>query len=302
MDSTVEFLSVGAAAFAPMAALLLAGHVDRARRSRSEKPPQSEMLLRPPGHSLSLTLESQQDRLTDQLLITFAVCGLAGAGVVLLARLLAVAPWHWLTAVVAAVTVLLVAGTMWRTFSLFKATADMRNNRLGLRGEQATAEALNEVGPEGFRSFHDVVLPDEKWNIDHVAVGTQGVFLIETKARNRHRTTNGKADHKVGYDGKALTFPGGWKDAEPIEQASRNARDLAKYLTAKTGEAVQVSPLVVMPGWFVEVKLWDSRVKVMNAKGLASFLGSRRKGMMEDAQARRVVAQLDQLCRNVEFE
>jgi hypothetical protein len=46
----------------------------------------------------------------------------------------------------------------------------------------------------------------EKWNIDHVAVSTRGVFLIETKARRRRTSRNRQSEHVVVYDGKSLRF------------------------------------------------------------------------------------------------
>jgi hypothetical protein len=49
-------VSVWLAAFAPMCVLILAMVIDRRRRKRIEKPPQTEKLLCPPGYSLSYTL------------------------------------------------------------------------------------------------------------------------------------------------------------------------------------------------------------------------------------------------------
>jgi hypothetical protein len=289
MSAKVELWSVFAAGFTPMAALGLALYVDRKRRRDREKPPQKERLLRPPGHTLAVDLEHLQDRFFDGLLVAFGLAGIAGLGAVLLGQLFAVLSWHWLTGVAATATAMLVACAAWKTIQVFKITTEVRNRRLGLRGEQATAEALHELGPVGFRSFHDVVLPYQDWNIDHVAVGTQGVFLIETKARRRHAVGPGKPDHKASYDGKALCYPGGGFDTAPIEQADRNARSLAAHLTKKTGEPVDVVPVVVMPGWFVEVKVRDCRVRVMNAKGLVKVLGVQRKGVVDEAQVRRII-------------
>ena len=174
-----------------------------------------------------------------------------------------------------------------------------QNIRLGMRGEQVVAEALTEVADCGFRAFHD--LPGGKdWNIDHVAVGTRGVFLIETKARRRRASRTGQAAHEVIYDGESLQFPF-FKDAEPIEQAKRNAKWLANYLGKKTGETVWVEPLVVLPGWFVRAtQKGNFPVKVMNATYLARFLRGHGEHI-EVAQVRRIIAALDEKCRDVEF-
>ena len=108
---------------------------------------------------------------------------------------------------------------------------------------------MNEA--DGFRVFHDMPGGGD-WNIDHIAVGTRGVFLIETKARRRRGSRNGQQSHEVIFDGEALQFPT-YREAKPIEQAKRNAQWLSNFLTKKTGEPVQVAPLVVLPGWFVKI-------------------------------------------------
>jgi hypothetical protein len=56
MKFDLVMVSVWLAAFAPMCVLILAMVIDRRRRKRIEKPPQTEKLLCPPGYSLSYTL------------------------------------------------------------------------------------------------------------------------------------------------------------------------------------------------------------------------------------------------------
>jgi hypothetical protein len=136
---------------------------------------------------------------------------------------------------------------------------------------EAVAESLGEAADSGFRGFHDLPGGDN-WNIDHVAVGTRGVFLIETKARRRRGSRNGQPEHEVIFDGEALLFPT-FKETKAIEQAKRNAAWLSNYLTKKTGEPVRVEPLVVLPGWFVRIAEKGSfSVKAMNANYLVRFL------------------------------
>lgn len=52
----------------------------------------------------------------------------------------------------------------------------------GARAEQAVGETLNELRREGWVLMHDVGQRGEG-NIDHIASGPHGVYLIETKAR-----------------------------------------------------------------------------------------------------------------------
>jgi len=181
----------------------------------------------------------------------------------------------------------------------FGCLREAQNIRLGLRGEQAVAETLHEVADCGFRAFHDFP-GGEDWNIDHIAVGTRGVFLIETKARRRRGSLNGQKEHEVTYDEQALHFPTG-TDRNAIPQARRNAKWLSNYLAGKTGEPVQVTPILVLPGWYVyPVDKRNFAIKAMNATYLAGHM-RRQEHSIEPAQVRRIITALDEKCRDVEF-
>ncbi|MGA3143780.1 MAG: nuclease-related domain-containing protein [Verrucomicrobiota bacterium] len=298
MKFDLVMVSVWLAAFVPMVVLILAMVIDRRRRKHIEKSPQTEKLLRPPGYSLSIRLDETLDKIPDTMLSACALCSFAGASVIATVQLLAAhAPVLWLAPAVVLLAGFSVAG-IWATLRAFHYFREAQDYRLGLRGEQAVAEVLHEVADSGFRAFHD--LETEKLgNIDHVAVGTRGVFLIETKARRRRQSRNEQPEHVVVYDGRTLQFPSGY-DAEAVPQAERNARWLSNYLTKKTGENVAVQPLVVLPGWFVEQGKGNFNVKAMNGAYLAGFL-RREDEKLEAAQVRRIIAALDEKCRDMEF-
>jgi hypothetical protein len=298
MKFSLVMVSVWLTAFVPLLVLILAMAVDRRHRKRIEKPPQTEKLLRPPGYALSIRLDETVDKFISTMLWACVLCSCAGAFVIATVQLLAAhAPVLWLAPAVVLLAGFAVA-SIWATLRAFRHYRTAQDYRLGLRGEQAVAEALNEVADCGFRAFHD--LQTEKFgNIDHVAVGTRGVFLIETKARRRRKSRNGQPEHVIFYDGKTLQFPSGY-DAEAVPQVERNARWLSNYLTKKTGENVAVQALVVLPGWFVEQGKGHFNVKVMNAAFLAGFL-HREDEKLEVAQVRRIITALDEKCRDVEF-
>jgi hypothetical protein len=131
-----------------------------------------------------------------------------------------------------------------------------------------------------------------------VAVGPRGVFLIETKARRRHVVKDAEPTHKVTYDGQGLRFPDR-KDSDTIPQAVRNTDWLTKFLTKRAGEPITVQPLVVLPGWYIETK-GNFPVKVMNARYLEGYLRS-QPATLDPAQVSRIVAALEDKCRDVEF-
>jgi hypothetical protein len=100
--------------------------------------------------------------------------------------------------------------------------------------------------------------------------------------------------------GEALQFPA-YRDAKPIEQAKRNAQWLANFLTKKTGEPVQVAPLVVLPGWFVKIsEKGNFPVWAMNGTFLPGHL-QRQAERVDSAQVRRIISAIDDKCRDVEF-
>lgn len=133
-----------------------------------------------------------------------------------------------------------------------------------------------------------------------MAVGTRGVFVIETKARRRRASRKGQAAHEAIYDGESLQFPFSL-DSKPIEQAKMNAKWLSNYLEKKTGEPVWVKPLVVLPGWYVaKSKKEEFLVEAMNTTYLPGFL-RRQPEKIAPAQVRRIITALDEKCRDVEF-
>jgi len=297
IDSTT--VSVLLAAFAPLAVLILAVLWDRRQRKQTGKPPQTEKLLRPPGYSLSIRLEKTFDLVLNCLFAASVLSAFSGICAVSLSGLFGAKAPASVLALGFLIALPFVAGCAWAALRAFHWFKEAQNIRLGLSGEQAVAEVLNEAANSGFRSFHDLPA-EETWNIDHVAVGTRGVFLIETKARRKRGGNKKQAAHEVLYDGEALQFPN-FRDAKPIEQAKRNAVWLSNYLRNKTGEPVEVFPLVVLPGWFVKIpQKGNFRVFVLNAKYLPGFL-QRQGEIISPAQVRRITTALDEKCRDVEF-
>ncbi|HEV2695538.1 MAG TPA: nuclease-related domain-containing protein [Verrucomicrobiae bacterium] len=297
LDSTFIFVLI--AVMIPPLILLAALTWDRRQRKLTEKSPQSEKLLRPPGYSLAIRLDETFDSVIERLLIASILSAFAFSGMVTLAGLFgANAPAKYSIVCLVATAPFLV-GCIWATLWAFLTFKKAQNMKLGLRGEQAVAESLNEAASSGFRAFHDLQT-DQVGNIDHVAVGTRGVFLIESKARRKRGGNKGQAAHEVLYDGECLQFPH-HRDTETIDQAKRNAVWLSNYLREATGDPVEVFPLVVLPGWFVKTVARGSlRVNVMAANYLPGYL-SRESEKIQADKMRRILFALDKKCRDVEF-
>ena len=185
-------------------------------------------------------------------------------------------------------------------FRLRSLLKEQRSYRLGLRGEQAVAEALGSPGvfQAGYVAFHDVPGAGD-WNVDHVVVGPGGVFVLETKTRVRRKSQNGLADHEVAFDGRTLRFPWGY-DSAAVEQVRRNAEWVREFLTGFGPKDLVIQPVIIVPGWFVRAE-GCYPIKVMNARYLAeAYLPSADRRFTRD-QLEAVLRRLDDRCRTVEF-
>jgi len=101
----------------------------------------------------------------------------------------------------------------------------------GAIGERATGEILDALRQEGWAVFHDVKWPDRpRANIDHVAVGPPGVYVIDSKnwsgrieVSNNTFRCNGRArDKTVAAAGDAALAVAGLLSA-PAAATTRSA-------------------------------------------------------------------------------
>jgi len=105
----------------------------------------------------------------------------------------------------------------------------------------------------------------------------------------------------VEYDGTTLQFPWG-SNRDYVEQAKRNAKSLADFLSKSTGMKVWVNPLLVLPGWYVApvTNPTDHLVRAMPETALAKYLRGFPRVLLAE-QIKQISFQLDHKCRDVEF-
>lgn len=284
------------ALFVPMITLLAIMWIWRWLRGfQKERAPVSEKLLRPAGESLRRELEKLDEQLNDHLIWTFFGPGFVTAFLVVSKPL----PRPGITTVLAAIA--LFIGVAWFAFQVWKMVRLVqrrRNYRLGFAGERAVAEELNLLMLNGCRVFHDV--PMEPYgNVDHVIVAPSGTYAVETKARRKRKTPPGKRDHEVVFDGNSLTFPE-TSDTKALQQAKQQADRLRAFLSKAVGETVSVRAILTFPGWFVTTRS-KSEMKVLNPKNIKSAALDTRLPIVPEQLRQRIIHQLDQKCRDVEF-
>ena len=147
-------------------------------------------------------------------------------------------PWFSTTLFAGAVV---VAAWRWRVV-----TCGMAPLRLAARGERVVGEVLEGLRQKGYRVFHDI--EEDGYNIDHVIVGPNGVFAIETKTVSKRSRGN----PKVVFDGQKVLVDGIAPDRDPVAQCKAAARRVRAIIREMTGRDAWVKPVVLYPAWWVE--------------------------------------------------
>lgn len=229
-------------------------------RTTKERSPLKDKPLRLPGQSLSEEREALVENAVGQplTLVAFMVC-IAG-----------LEWWRWHTGMkpspivfsAAAVMVILYAG-----FRIRRVLPRLRALRQGLEGERAVGQYLEGLRERGYTVFHDVV--GMGFNIDHVLVGPGGVFTVETKTWSK--PVSGTA--RIFYDGERIKIGAAEADRNPLVQARAQAGWLKSLLAESTGKQLDVRPVILFPGWFVESSpTAQGTVWVLEPKALPAFL------------------------------
>lgn len=266
-------------------------------KRKNERPPLEFKLLRGPGESLRQRMVQFDDQFTLLFSISAAAPLLAAAIVIrLLIWLTPKLPAIYGLAITAVptVVVLILAGR----YAMQKLTR-YRNDKLGYLGERAVGEALEELRAGGYAVFHDI--PAEvggwKFNVDHVVIGKNGVFALETKTRRKGRARPGFEPHKVAYDGRQLIWP--WaEDSYGLTQAIDRARWLSEWLSQMTCATLNAKPVLVLPGWYVVPKGLGP-VLVVNHNQLAGAISRHSGSTLTKEQIRLIARQLEARCRDV---
>jgi hypothetical protein len=260
------------------------------RRRRGERPPFSDLLLRSPGERLRRQIENISDDVIvymcmapvyPLLVYSMVLSGIEGSG-----------KWTQMFLLIlgGGVTFYFV----WKGVTLIKTRSTLR---IGLAGEMAVGEELNRLMLDGYCVYHD--FPADRFNIDHILVGRSGVFAVETKARSKRGKGDRMAEAKVTYDGESLRFPS-WVTSEPIDQAKGQAAWLSKWLSSAVGDPVKVSPMVTIPGWYIERKS-PNGVVVLNPKQVKAYLDAKKEEVLSESMIKRICHQLEQKCRDVDL-
>lgn len=292
-DQTLAVLLVLAIVLGPAAAATYFLFRRKRLTLGERRSPLSVDLLRPPGHTLRQQLDVGRGDLGAELMVLMLLPALLLAFLYVTSLLTGRTNPMWLL-IFAAVGV--AAFSVYQTRKLLSQAKQMEQWGLGMDAEMAAGQELDQLMRTGAAVFHD--LPAENFNIDHVVVARQGVFAVETKGYRKPNRNGGAADATVIYDGKALKFPE-WSGTGALAQAERQARWLSEWLTGVTGEKVEATPVLALPGWFVDRRGRGSVVVLSGGEIKEHLLKARSATALTDAQVERVARQVEQRCRDV---
>jgi hypothetical protein len=280
LPATILLVLVFVPVFIAVGLMLL---LKRTEARDDRRSPISEKLLHQPGSQA----RKQAEELGDEIMARTAVLFLVGP-LCMMTILLPRVRWENLHFGWADYLAILVAvvGTSWLLLDIVKFRGQRRNWLNGMRGEMASAQVLDRLRAQGCEVFHDV--PGDRGNIDHVVVGPNAVYAVETKWRSKRG--QGAAAVEVWFDGQALKYPGGYRDTAAVEQANACAAELAQYLSGRTGEQVRVVPVVSLPGWYLKNhrEALSSGTLAINPK-MAATLVSRPGSPIPPAQRNRII-------------
>jgi hypothetical protein len=172
---------------------------------------------------------------------------------------------------------------------------------LGFFGERVVADSLEPMKVKGWFIVHDVPCSsgNVKFNLDHVAVGPGGIWVVETKTRRKGRARMGKDRNKVLFDGTKIIWPR-FDDTRSVKQTASHANWLQEWLETATGRTFEVSAVVAIPGYEVEV-IGKSGVRAAAPKDLPNVLIGEGKAVLPEEDIKLVWLQLAGRCRDVEY-
>jgi hypothetical protein len=211
------------------------------------------VVRRQPGQSLR---EEFDNVMSDKVLFPFII--VAGGMVFLLVELLHV--YGNLKPSVLIGILAFVLSVVYAFLKIRPMLVYLRKIKQGERGERIVAQEIEKTPIEN---------GNRKFNIDHLLVGPNGVFAVETK----NYTKPNKGGCEVFYDGKEILWAGRKHDKDELTQAQAVAKSAHELILRETGLSVFVKPVLCAVGWYARSKnLYGNAVLLVMEKTLSSVI------------------------------
>lgn len=222
--------------------------------------------MRLPGQSVDSSLQDfVLDKMLTPLVLALVFVILAALEWLRFLQKTSLMPWHF-----TGIAIVSVAWAAWKVRGAMKIARLMKQGR---DGERLVAQYLEHFRKLGFAVFHDV--PNGDSNIDHVLIGPQGIYSIETKTLSKPE----RGDCRITVAADGIRANGHLLERNPLIQAKAQARWLYSFF-AETGYKPFIQPVVVFPEWFIEshdrqaIGVW-----VLEPKALEAFVSNSAKSI-----------------------
>jgi len=169
--------------------------------------------------------------------------------------------------------------------------ATLRNCRAGRQAVEdilAAALELNSLPADRWSVYHD--FHAGHLAVDHVVVGTGGVFAVQTASPRRPPRQHPTA----AYDGRALYFRSR-TDSETPARARRAAAELSRWIRTATGETVAARAVVILPGWRVR-RTASSGIPVIGLPQIGSLFQHVRPRPLSPPAMKSIAAKIESQC------
>ncbi|WP_406668092.1 nuclease-related domain-containing protein [Gallaecimonas sp. GXIMD1310] len=282
-------------ALLPIFLLVVAVTLYRKWLRRNRFSPLSSDLLRPAGYSLQRQVDEQQSDLVGDVLTLPLLLMSAPLGLLLSEKLQAKSLPSSIWLAILFICFIVVGIYL---LKVLRTARRLSHLRLGFACEMAVGQELDYLlRPDSspYRVFHDI--PFDNFNVDHLVIAPNGVFVLETKGRSK-RMSKGKKQARVRLENNALHFPH-YTESRSLEQVRMNVKAVADWLSAATGFKVPVAGILVLPGWYIERKQRSINPYVLNARELPTHLPGLACGTLDLPAVQAIAYQVMQRVRDV---
>ena len=261
-------------------------------RLKSLRPSFNQNLLRIPGDSMLRRLDNLNEQINLYLVYVIILPLIIYSTLISYSYFQAEQPSLtviWISSIIC------IAIIAYLVFNLVQLLTQRRRIRLGYEGEQAVGQELNQLMLRGYWVYHD--FSADNFNINHIIVGSKGVFAVKTKTRSKGTARKSNQEATVTYDGRMLTYDDK-TDFKTIEQAEQQADWLSKWLASSTGQPIAVRAIVTLLGWVVKRTSADG-ISVVNPGQFASLFEHIKPRPLSEPMLTSIKEKLEQQCRKM---
>jgi hypothetical protein len=155
----------------------------------------------------------------------------------------------------------------------------------GSQGEKNVISTLNRTLNDNYSIINEVYMKGNGGDIDHVVLGPNGVFVLETK----------NWSGRIMIDGDQWNRPGKKVLGSPSLQAKRNTQKIQRLLDASgslSGLGVWVEGLVVLTNPHAHISISNPTVPILKVQQLSSYIAGRTGKHLSQAQVQQIAQRI----------